>query len=60
MATYRIYWLGPDDHIKKAENFECTSDAGALELAKQRIGAFPAIEVWHGTTCVGRSNNNAS
>lgn len=60
MPAYRFYWFGEDDHIKRAADIECATDADALLVAKQRIGAFPTIEVWRGTTRVARLGNDAS
>jgi hypothetical protein len=54
MPTYRLYWIGSDDHIRKAENVECASDTEACELAQERIGDYLKVEVWLGATCVGR------
>ena len=54
MPIYRFYWIGPDGHIKAAENVECASDEEAITVAASRKGGFPAIEIWLGTRCVLR------
>ena len=58
MPTYRFYWFGGDGHIQGAENIECANDADAILLAKRRIGAFRAIEVWLRTIRVARIDND--
>jgi hypothetical protein len=50
MAEYRLYWINADDHIKGADDLECSSDQAAQALATARLGDFPAIEVWRGST----------
>ncbi len=56
MPTYRFYWFGGDGHRKGAENVECANDADAFLVAKQRVGAFRAVEVWLRTR-LRRTNN---
>jgi hypothetical protein len=48
MTAYRYYLLGDDGKICRVEVVECSSDAAALQLAKQRLPGceFPAIEIW--------------
>jgi hypothetical protein len=49
MQTYRVYFLGPDDHIKAVEVISCKNDAEAKLRAagflKERK-AFASVEVW--------------
>jgi len=54
MSTYRIYFVGQDDHLHGGENIECTTDDEAVDCALKRIGDFPAVEVWCDTRSVGR------
>ena len=52
MPHYRIYWIGTDNHIHRAEAMECETDEQAWEAAKDRFGAFPSMELWRGATLV--------
>jgi hypothetical protein len=54
MAEYRLCWINTDDHIKGADGLECSSDQEAQALATARLGDFPAIEVWRGSTMIAR------
>lgn len=58
MPTYRIYFVGQDDHFHGAENIECATDDEAVDCALERIGAFPAVEVWCDARSVGRIGPN--
>jgi hypothetical protein len=54
MALYRVYMIGPDDHIKEAENIECATDQEACAEAQRRLDRHPAAEVWEGRRLVAR------
>ena len=51
---YRIYQLGPDDHIRRGHDVHCSTDAEAFAEIAHLIGSFPAAEVWCGARRVGR------
>jgi hypothetical protein len=51
---YRIYLLGWDDHIRRARDVDCSTDAEAFAEIAPVIGSFPAAEVWCGKRHVGR------
>ena len=57
---FRMYWIGPDEHIKAAQNFECASDAEAKAEALEIIGDYPAIEIWEGIRFVAHLTAPAS
>jgi hypothetical protein len=50
---YRIYLLGPDDHIRRAHDVDCATDAAAFAEIAPLIGSLPAAEVWCGNRRVG-------
>jgi hypothetical protein len=54
MSLYRLFWIGSDDHIQRADAVDCASDRDACAVAKERMGGFPAVEVWHLATRVAR------
>jgi len=54
MPTYRVYFVGRDDHFHGATTVECDTDDEACARALEQIGTFPAVEVWCGTKAVGR------
>ena len=54
MATYRVFVLGSDDHIIRAEVIDCPTDDDAMTLAPSLGGDHKAVEVWELARCVGR------
>ncbi len=54
MPEYRIYWIGPDDLIRRADSVEFASDAEAERIAAEYKVAASAIEVWQGARRVLR------
>jgi hypothetical protein len=46
MASYRLFFLGRDDRIVKAEVVECSADDEAVAAARAVCGEHPAVEVW--------------
>lgn len=46
MATYRVYWLDKDDHIRGAANLDCGSHAHAERLAAVWLEMWPSVELW--------------
>jgi hypothetical protein len=51
---YRIYLLGVDDHISKARDVDCPTDAAVFAEIAPIIGNSSAAEVWCGKRCVGK------
>ncbi len=54
MASYRLFFIGRDDHIMKAEVVDCLTDGDALQAARANCRGHPAVEVWEGDRKVGR------
>ena len=46
MATYRLFFIGEDDHIVKAEVVYCPTDDDAIAAARAACREHPAVEVW--------------
>ena len=44
-ATYRLYFLGVDDHIQDVRVLDCTSDLEAVESARRFINGCD-LELW--------------
>ena len=53
MSEYRVYAIGPDGHIFKAEPMICEGDEEAIAQA-QALVAEHTIEVWSGDRFVVR------
>lgn len=53
MPHYRLYHLGPDNHIRQAESLECEDDGAAVEAARARQ-EDQALELWQDTRVVAR------
>jgi hypothetical protein len=53
MAEYRIYYLDPDNHILRAEEFERADDAVAKTVARSSAYRYP-VELWSKDRCIGR------
>jgi hypothetical protein len=47
MASYRLFFIGRDNHIVKAEVVDCPTDDDAIAVARTACGKHPAVEVWH-------------
>jgi hypothetical protein len=54
MANYRLFFIGPDDHIVRAQIVTCTTDSDAIAAARARCTGHSAIEVWDGARKVER------
>jgi hypothetical protein len=54
MANYRLFFIGRDDHIVKAEVLDCPTDSEAVAAARAACGEHPAVEVWELERKVGR------
>jgi hypothetical protein len=46
MANYRLFLIGRDDHIVKAEVVDCPTDGDAIAAARVACKEHPAVEVW--------------
>jgi len=46
MAHYRLFFMGPDDHIVRAQVVECATDGEAVAVARASCSGHSAIEVW--------------
>jgi hypothetical protein len=46
MASYRLFFVGRDNHFVKAEIVDCPTDEDAIAAARAASGEHPAIEVW--------------
>jgi hypothetical protein len=53
MALYRLHFLQPDNSVGSTTDFDCDSDAEALEKVA-RIFYLHALELWQGTRLVRR------
>ncbi|WP_428491020.1 hypothetical protein [Rhodopila sp.] len=56
MADYRIFFLGPDEHITGVEIVECRSDLEAMAAAGVAGRPDGGVEVWQNARMVGRIN----
>ena len=54
MASYRLFFIGHDDHIMKAEVVDCPTDGDAVALARAACAVHPAVEIWQGARRVER------
>jgi hypothetical protein len=45
MNEYRVYLMGPDDHIQSRLDLVCEHEEAAKELAKQLVGGHD-VELW--------------
>jgi hypothetical protein len=46
MANYRLYFIGADDHIVKAEVIDCPTDDDAVAVARASSAEHSAVEIW--------------
>jgi hypothetical protein len=53
MSDYRVYSIGPDGHIFKAEQMICDDDEEAISRARVTVEEHP-IEIWSGDRFVIR------
>jgi hypothetical protein len=60
MASYRLFFIGPDDHIVKAEVIDCSTDTEAVAVAVASCREHPAIEVWDRARRVERVDTAAA
>jgi hypothetical protein len=56
MASYRLFFIGCDNHIVKAEVVDCPTDDEAIAAARAACGEHPAVEVWERARRVERVN----
>jgi hypothetical protein len=54
MANYRLFFIGRDDHIVKAEVVDCPTDGDAIAAARAACREHPAVEVWEQARWVER------
>jgi hypothetical protein len=54
MDHYRIYPTGADGRIVAGHSVNCDTEEEAYQEAAELIGPYPVVEVWRGTTQVGR------
>ena len=45
MTEYRVYTIGPDGHIFKAEPMICENDEEVISRARTMVAEHP-IEIW--------------
>jgi hypothetical protein len=60
MANYRLYFIGADDHIVKAEVIDCPTDDDAIAAARVVCAEHPAVEVWERARRVQRVDASIS
>lgn len=46
MASYRLFYVGRNEHIVKADVVDCPTDQDAIEAAGSSRGDYQAVEVW--------------
>jgi hypothetical protein len=56
MASYRLFFVGRDDHCTKAEVVVCPTDDDAIGFARAAPGEYNAVEVWERERKVGRAD----
>jgi hypothetical protein len=56
MTDYRIFFLGPDEHIVGVDIVSCRSDLEALAAAGTAERSDGGAEVWQSARMVGRIN----
>jgi hypothetical protein len=55
MIHFRCYFLNADEHIKAAQDFECESEANAIDRARRvfaEADKYSAFELWREGTRV--------
>ena len=45
MQEYRVYIIGPDDHVQSRVDLRCSKEAEAILLAKQFVDGHN-VELW--------------
>jgi hypothetical protein len=60
MANYRLFFIGRDDHIVKAELVDCPTDGDAIAAARAACREHPAVEVWELARWVERIDADAA
>jgi hypothetical protein len=53
VAFYWVYFFGADNHISRARDIECETDADALAQVQAMKPTVP-IELWAGGRLIGR------
>ena len=56
MADYRIFFLGPDEHIIGVDIVQCRSDLEAMAAAGVSERSDAGVEIWQNARMVGRIN----
>jgi hypothetical protein len=46
MAHYRLFFIGPDDHIVRAQVVDCATDSDAIAAARVLCKDHSSVEVW--------------
>jgi hypothetical protein len=54
MTYYRVYGMGPDNHIQDVVETNCADDLQALDEATTLTARFCGVEVWDRSRMVGR------
>ncbi len=54
MPNYRLFFIGQDEHIIRAEVADCPSDGDAVAVARVSCQDYRAVEVWDLTRQVKR------
>jgi hypothetical protein len=54
MPEYRVYTIGPDGHISKADPMTCDNDEEAISQARVIVAEHHPIEIWSGDRFVIR------
>jgi hypothetical protein len=52
-VEYRVYVIGPDDHILRRIDLVCEDDDAALARARRLVEDRP-VELWRGDRLLGR------
>ena len=53
METYLIFTVGRDGHFERVREIRASSDAEALDRARQMLDKLD-LEVWRSGRCIGR------
>jgi hypothetical protein len=54
MPPYRVYLIGPDNHITGLHVAECEDDAAAMAQAAGLVTREHGVETWQGNRLVGQ------
>ena len=59
LTSYRLFFIGWDQHIVKADVVNCSTDDDALAAARRSCRNHRAVEVWELARRVGRVDARA-